>query len=244
MSGNPRTPLGSPPAPGPAGRELIRGRFLEPPRPPEGGLAPQTPDLKPGQALKALVLGLQPDGQVLIRLLGRTLLAQSQTPLSPGQSLEVVVRQTSPQLMLSLLEPPGPAPGGLAVALQEAARGRQRLLSSLHVLLGPGPPATGDARLADMASRLRQVAQGMLAQEGSGPDAGLLPRQARLSGLDLEARLALLALGRQVELPDSPRTLVPALLARLAPAQEGQKDQALARAWKEFGQAAQELLEH
>ena len=62
-----------------------------------GGRAPQEQHVLPGQFLKALVLEVKTDNRFIIDIGGNRLLAQSEAPLAPGQTLQLqVMNATSP----------------------------------------------------------------------------------------------------------------------------------------------------
>ena len=77
-----------------------------------------------------------------MRLMGTTVLAESQVALKPGQSLTLTVEQTEPELVFSLEgREARPQLNRLNLALQEAMQGRERLLRSLNTLLSREEPA-------------------------------------------------------------------------------------------------------
>lgn len=228
--------------------ELIRGQILE--RGAETKPAGGEPlaDLAPGRVVKGTVVGPQPGGLTLIRLMGQPLLAETRVPLTPGQALTLVVQQTKPQLLLAMAEAAQAAPSRLPLALQEMLLARQRLVQDLSALLKhdlkANPPPSPKA--AELAGQVQDLARQLLVDAGQAGDPGLLKRLSQLSGLDLEARLAhLVEAGGRGELPQSLRVLAPALarllqdgLARLLLDEPGR-----AAALKGFAQAAQGLAD-
>jgi hypothetical protein len=58
---------------------------------------------QPGQFLKALVLEVKPENRFLIDIGGNRLLAQSEAPLAPGQTLQLQVITTTPQIELKIV---------------------------------------------------------------------------------------------------------------------------------------------
>ena len=148
--------------------------------------------LSKGRTLKATVLGPDPDGGIRVRLMGTTVLAESQAALKPGQSLTLTVEQTEPELVFSLEgREAKPHLNRLNLALQEAMQGRERLLRSLNALLAREEPAgSPDQKVPEAAARLKQAINnaGLDAKRAADPEA--IPRLVRQTGLDLESRLA------------------------------------------------------
>lgn len=71
--------------------------------PRSGGRAQDQMPPQPGQFLKALVLEVKPENRFLIDIGGTRLLAQSEATLAPGQTLQLQVVTTTPQIELKIV---------------------------------------------------------------------------------------------------------------------------------------------
>ena len=92
--------------------------------------------LSKGRQVQATVLGPDGEGNTRVRLMGTTVLAESQVPLRPGQSLNLTVEETEPELVFSLDQKAvKPNISALNQALQEAMQGRERLVRGLNAVL-------------------------------------------------------------------------------------------------------------
>lgn len=58
---------------------------------------------QPGQFLKALILEARPENRFIIDIGGNRLLAESRAPLAPGQTLQLQVTATTPQIELKIV---------------------------------------------------------------------------------------------------------------------------------------------
>jgi hypothetical protein len=228
--------------------EIIRGRLAEPSPAASGSSAESLADLSPGRVLRGTVVGPQPGGLTLIRLLGMSLLADTRLPLVPGQALTLVVQETKPQLVLAVAEEPAPPASPLPVLAQELLRGRQRFSQNLATLLRLDPKAQPlpSPKAAELAGRVQEVLRQMLLDGATAGDSRSLPRLMAQAGLDLEARLADLVAGRLPQLPPSLRALLPELTRELVPLLEtlGRENPGLALVWREFLAAGQGLAEY
>lgn len=68
-----------------------------------GRQALQTPLPEPGQLLKALVVETRPDNRILLQIGDNRFVARSEVPLQPGQTLQLQLVSTSPQLELKVV---------------------------------------------------------------------------------------------------------------------------------------------
>ena len=148
--------------------------------------------LAKGRQVQATVLGPDAKGNIRVRIMGGTVLAESQVPLKQGQTLNLTVEETEPELVFSMADKSNsPQVSRLNLALQEALQNRERLVQGLNNLLHA--KETGDAqnaRAGEITEKLRQaIRNGALNAKRAG-DPEALSRLLRQSGLDLEARLA------------------------------------------------------
>ncbi len=145
-----------------------------------------------GRRLAATVLGTDAQGGVQVRLMGATVLAESQVPLKPGQALTLTVEETEPGLVFSMADKPGESrQNRLNLALQEALQGRERLVRSINAVLQSEEPSSPQAAQAkETAARLKDAIwnESLNTRRAADPDG--LARLVRHSGLNLEARLA------------------------------------------------------
>lgn len=74
--------------------------------PRSGGRAQDQTPSQPGQFLKALVLEVKAENRFLIDIGGNRLLAQSEASLAPGQTLQLQVVTTTPQIELKIVSDP------------------------------------------------------------------------------------------------------------------------------------------
>jgi hypothetical protein len=74
------------------------------------------PSLQPGEILSALVLQLLDGGKVRIALANTILDVTTQVPLTPGTTVQLAVKGTSPDIVLSLVDPGRGQGGGQASA--------------------------------------------------------------------------------------------------------------------------------
>lgn len=68
-----------------------------------GRPAQQQPLPEPGQLLKATVIETRPDNRILLQIGDNRLVARSEIPLQPGQTLQLQLVSTSPQLELKVV---------------------------------------------------------------------------------------------------------------------------------------------
>ena len=166
-------------------------------------------DLAPGREVKATVLEVLPGNRALVRLMGQTINAESETPLKQGQSLDLVVEQTTPRLVLSLGGGQAKPAGLFNQALGELLAGNQRIgqhLSSLLDIDFKADPLP-DPKLQQAVVKLQEAVSQITIDQAKSQDAQAI-RQALAdlpakAGLNLEAVLA----KGQVP-PENIRTLV------------------------------------
>lgn len=164
-----------------------------------GGQEPPARLLLPGQGevLKGRVIGLTPEGKVLLEIGGRTIEARSEVALRPGSSLWLEVRQSAP-LWLSPAEQKGAAQELLRHYFADpAAVGK-----GLRMLFSPGllQEQPGESRAGAAAALVAAAQDGIAAPERLlrlltllGPGSGLQPGQA---GSRLRELAALLMQGK------------------------------------------------
>ncbi|MCB2184845.1 MAG: flagellar hook-length control protein FliK [Deltaproteobacteria bacterium] len=121
-------------------------------------------ELTPGRVVRATVLQTFPGRQVLVRLPGGEVMAQSRVDLTAGQTLDLMVERTSPQVVLSPAPeqsaPPPSAP--LQRSLSTLLAARTSLPAALETILGFDP--TPEAALLPRAGALTRQLQQALAQ--------------------------------------------------------------------------------
>jgi hypothetical protein len=216
--------------------------------------------LAKGRQVRATVVGAQDNGLVKVRIMGATVLADSQTPLYPGQNLDLTVEETSPQLVLSLSgkNQSGGQAGKLAMALQEMLQSRERLAKDMGGILEfdstkqKNPLPEQSARIL---SQLKQALADAAISADKAGDPETLRRLLSQTGMNLENRLAKILQGRAPALsqiisgPDAPlpaetlRGLAKALTRQLGLnlGQLTDPDAAALAAFKELFSSAQGL---
>lgn len=71
---------------------------------PQAGTEPRAPlPFQPGQLLKAVVIEARPDNSILLKIGDNQLTAKAEVALKPGQSLQLQLTSTSPQLQLKIV---------------------------------------------------------------------------------------------------------------------------------------------
>lgn len=153
-------------------------------------------DLAPGREVKATVMEILPGNRALVRLMGQTITAESETPLKQGQSLELTVEQTSPRLVLSLGGGQAKPTSLFNQALGELLAGNQRIgqhLSNLLTIDFKSKPLP-DPQLQQAVTKLQETVREITIDQAKSDDAQAI-RQALSSlpakgGLNLEALLA------------------------------------------------------
>jgi hypothetical protein len=166
-----------------------------------------------GQTLKGIVLRALPEGQMLVNLAGQHVLLELNQPLARGQTFLAIVEQSSPTLMLKVIDAPGaqnpagltaqqvpvlnqPDPGRASAEILSAARLKSYLVakqpfgdmvSTLQKYFAHHPLL----RALDPAlhRRLEETLTALLPQKASPPDAAELKEQIDRSGINYEAKV-------------------------------------------------------
>lgn len=173
-------------------------------------------DLAPGREIKGTVLEVLPGNRALVRLMGQTINAESETPLKQGQSLELVVEQTTPRLVLSLGGGQTKPASLLNQALGELLAGNQNIgkhisnLLSIDFKSSPLP----DQDLQQSVLKLQDAVSQITIDDAKSQNAQAI-RQA-LSELPGKAGLNQEALLAKGQIPaDNIRSLVSLIVSRL-----------------------------
>lgn len=165
--------------------------------------------LTPGRVVTATVLGDAPGGLIRIKLMGTTVLAESKVDLTPGQTVKLVVQETSPQVVLAMA---GSEKGGvvrLPGLLQSVFQSNQTLAANLQTLL------KFDLASLDISGKVRQAAQNVqqAAERFAADDPDPLRNAVKSAGLDYESRLAAEAKGQGDGVGAAARGLRPLIMA-------------------------------